>query len=254
MKLIRLFLASVLAIFCILAVAQNTSAINAGDLEKIKVIGHHFTTSFNNGKRIASVKDPSFARYIVIKLSFDSPTNDVKLFTNDFVLQYYRQNGKEDRSKCSGICRANTAMLSEDVGCSMGNAGWVLIEKVNQYLSLVFFIENEVNSIDIGRIGGTAVSYKIGSDRPYSVFLTTNQGPEKLVKYEKLILSGGYQVTRTSTNLNAEQKGITINFAKQAETQAREISQRIMTELKTVPTVQKMDLVSDNDIVVWVGK
>jgi hypothetical protein len=250
MRLLSLLSASVVLV-AILSTGQKTSAITAGDLKNIKIIGHHFTTSFNNGKRIISVKKPSEARYVLIKLAVEVQSDDSKIFANDFVLQYFHQDGKEDRTKCDAICRAKTAALSEDDGCAMGNAAWV---KSSKYLILVFFLENDVNSVSIGRTGAFPLTYKVGSDRPYSVFIATNQGSEALSKTEKVISAGGYQVTRTSTNLPDEKNGIIIHYADGAEVQAREISQRIMTEMGIAPVVKKMDLISDNDIVVWLGR
>jgi len=237
MKLQSLLSASILLI-AILATGQIASGVTAGDLKNIKVIGHHFTTSFSNGKRIIYVKKPSEARYIVIKLAVEVPSDDSKIFTNDFVLQYLHQDGKEDRAECDAICRAKTDKLSEDDGCAMGTAAWVLFSKSGKYLSLVFFLENDVNSVSIGRIGAVPLTYQVGSDRPFSVFITTNQGSEALSKTEKVIRTGGYQVTRTSTGLSDEEKGITIHYADGAEVQAREISQRIMTAMGIAPAVK----------------
>jgi hypothetical protein len=54
--------------------------------------------------------------------------------------------------------------------------------------------------------------------------------------------------------LNADSRGVTIHDAKQAETAAREISQRFMTGLGVAPTVKESELASDHDVVIWFGK
>jgi hypothetical protein len=253
MKSLGMFSASVL-LFAILAAGENASALSAGGLKNIKVVGHHFTTSVNNGKRIATAKSPSEARYLVVKLSVEVPSDDMKVFTNDFALQYFHRDGKEDRTKCDAICRASTAELGEDDGCAMGNAAWVLLDRASKFLTLVFYLENDVSSVSIARLGADPVTYQVGSDRPFSVYLTTNQGGEMLSRTEKVVRAGGYQVTRTSTKLSDETEGTTIHYADGAEVQAREISQRIMTVLGIVPVVKKMNLISENDIVIWLGK
>lgn len=251
MKLLSLLSALVLAL-ALLAASRDASAVSAGDLNNLRVIGHHYTTFFSNGKRTASVKKPSEGRYLVLKLDINVPSDDSKIFTNDFVLQYFHKDGKEDRNKCTAICRAKTAKLSENDGCAIGNAAWVLLGKSNKYLTLVFYLESDVDSVKISRTGTQPLTYIVGSDRPYSVYIATNQGQDALSKAEKVISAGGYQVVGTGTSLTEEKKGITIHYAESAEVQAREISQRIMTELGVAPEVKKMKLISDNDIIVWI--
>jgi len=253
MKLLRLVSTATLLI-SILFTGQNASAISAGELKNFKVIGHHFTTSFTNGKRYSRVKKPSEARMIVIKLAVKAPSDDSKIFINDFVLQYFHQDGKEDRAKCSAICRAKTEKLGENKGCGMGNGAWIRLDKKSKYLSLMFFLENDVKSVDISRTDAPPLTYRVGSDRTYSVFISTNQKENVLSEIEKVIRAGGYQITRTSTSLPKEEKGIIIHYAEGAETQAREISQRIMIKTNVAPEVKKMELISSNDIVVWIGK
>ncbi len=83
------------------------------------------------------------------------------------------------------------------------------------------------------------ITNKFGSERVYSVYLVTNQGPELLSKAEKVIRDCGYQMVETSTKLNKDSEGLVIHYAEDAEVQAREISQLLKTKLGAVPVIKK---------------
>jgi len=88
----------------------------------------------------------------------------------------------------------------------------------------------------------------------YSISVFTNKDFNTLSEAVEVIEAGGYQVVASSETLNKEITGTTILYMDVAESQAREISQRLMTKLGVVPTVKKMDVISEDDIVVWLGK
>ena len=231
-------------------------AMLASDLLELKVIGHHFTTRASSDKSLYYAKDPQKSRILVLKIAARVPSGWGILFTNDFVLRYFRDNGKEDRSSAVRICRAETSVIGESADCLVSQSGWINIGSDNVIFTVSFYVENDVKSVDIFRVGGSShISYDIGTERPYSVFVTTNRGVDSLAPIVAVIEKGGYRVLRTSGALDGKVEGITIYHANSAEGPAREISQRIMTLTHTAPSIKESKFAnSDSDVVVWVGK
>lgn len=248
--------ASLLAtIFLLVAMCgQSAVALSAGDLQGLQVVGHHFSTRVSDGRRVSRVKNPLENRYLIVKLALAPPSSRSPVFLTDFVLQYVRSDGKHARSPCRELCRANTATLGEKSRCMMGTANALIFDKTQKYMTLAFLLANNVREVNIARTGAAPISYTVGVDRPYSVYLTTNQGRDAIAPAQAAIRAGGYQVTNVSDKLSSKSKGIVIHHSTKAEPQAREISQRIMTEMGVVPTVKTVKLISDHDIVVWIGQ
>jgi len=244
-----LLFASVIAAVLFLF-GERALAVSAGDLKGMKIVGHYFTTRIANDKR--ALQTPSHLRLLVLKLAVVSSADDSKTFLDDFVLQYSHTGGKEDRARSAAICQATTPKPSEEAGCVTGEGAWILLDKTSSYLSLAFPIEGDVGEISLGRVGAQPVPYTIGPDRQYSVHIATNQEPDLAQRFADVISSGGYQVMDVA-DLKGDVSGVVIYYAESAETQAREISQRIMTELKVTPAIKKMGLISNVDIVVWIG-
>ncbi|MCK6622041.1 MAG: hypothetical protein HUU32_09405 [Calditrichaceae bacterium] len=122
------------------------------------------------------------------------------------------------------------------------------------YFGVAFIIENDVEAIEICRIGTSeTLRYNIGSDRFYSVYLTTNSSTAILASAEQVIKDGGYFVV-TSQRLDQTEKKVTIYYQDNVESQAREISQRLIAKLGVIPKLKKMELITEFDIVVWIGK
>jgi hypothetical protein len=230
-------------------------AVVAGELQDFEVIGHHFTTSISTAFRNLGIKDPSKGRYIVLKLAGRPAGGTSSLFANDFVLVYSHKDGSEDRASADAIGEADTPEPGEFKMFYAGDVSRIQVKGGSRfYFGLVFYIEPDVESIDIHRLGSRPLRYRVGSDRKYSVFVTTNTGPRVLSGAKELLDQGGYHVTQLSEGLARGTSGTTIHYAKRAESQAREISQRLMAKLNVVPTLKEMELISEQDIVVWFGK
>lgn len=233
--------------------SQLFSGITAVEMQGLSVVGHHFTSGIMTNKRHIYTKDPSTARYLVLKLSAFS-NNKGKLFTNDFVLRYFHRDGKEDRTECAAIARAETAKLGDLDRFYTGNGANISIEEGMLYFGLAFIIEKDVEAIEICRIGtAETLKYNISSERFYSVYLTTNSSPLILASAEQVIKDGGYFVV-SSQGLDQAEKKVTIHYQDNVESQAREISQRLIAKLGVLPKLKKMDLITEFDIVVWIGK
>jgi hypothetical protein len=228
------------------------------DLQDLKIIGHYFTTGISNDARYVSTKDPSKGRSLVLVLSATSPKNPGKVFDSDFTLRYFHTDGNEDRAKCDAIARADeadAARMFAFARFNIGEAAWVKLDSGPTRFGVAFYVEPDVEIIDIHRIGSAELlTYRIGTERLISVAIYTNIDDKALARAKDVIQKGGYNVVNTSDSLAKDSTGITIHYREAAETQAREISQRLTAEFGTTTTVKLLELVSAVDIVVWIGK
>jgi hypothetical protein len=234
----------VITLWCLL-LAKPVIAITVKELQELKVIGHYFTTAISNTKRIIFSKDASKGRYLILKI-----------FTNDLMLSYFHSDDSEDRTQCAAIAMAETAEIGELKQFAIGsNAARITVNSGKVYFCLAFLVETDVKTIEIHRMGiAEFLTYRLGTDRLYSVVIYTNKNAKILSEAVKVIKAGGYNVVQSSETLTKKKRGTTIHYREQAESQAREISQRLMTKLKVIPTLKKMELACDSDIVVWLGK
>lgn len=244
----------------ILTLANTANAIPAGDLQDFEVIGHHFTTSITtrHGERSRTevVLDPSESRWIILKLSVTVPEDNAKIFLQDFRPAYFHRDGKEDRGECKAIAVCKTREPGDfDIFRSGNEIVMTVKYQAKIYFGLAAVIDSDVETINIYRTGAKEpLSYYIGSKRLYSVYISTNiDDPEMLTVVKEIIKAGGYSV-HVSTELPADEIGTTIYYAEKAETQAREISQRLMIKLRAIPKVQELNLYGTYDITVWLGR
>lgn len=243
-------------IYGLLFLNLSAHATTAAELQDMQIISHHFTTELTSRSYRYSVKEVDEQRYVVLKMSARLPGGEGKVFTNDFALGYFHADEKEDRAKCAGIADAETADPGDIGVFVLGEAAWSKISAGTTYFALAFAVESDVETINIYRLGTSdVITYRIGPERKFSVFITTNRSDSQFLRdVKQTILDGGYEVTKTSNKLNDEETGITIQYREKAEAAAREMSQRLMTKFNVLPKVEKMDLLSEVDVVIWLGK
>jgi hypothetical protein len=254
----RVVVTGVAAALGFLVSAVACQAEVAGSLQNVQIVSHQFSTRVSGENRKLTLKDISLGRYLVLKVAADNPADKVTVYKNDWLLVYRHQNGSEDRSPCDGIARCQSA--------APGEFGNFLLDKVAGYsfterrieLGLIFYIEPDVESIQLFRIGNAEpVVYTIGPNRPLSVYVSMNsQVTPLLPQLKKTLEEGGYQLTFVSNQLPQDKTGAKILYSDKAEAAAREISQRIMTNLQMTPT---LEVLGDNvntavDILLWIGK
>lgn len=234
--------------------ARPAAAVTAGELQGLKIISHHWTTTIASGVRTVSTTDPAKARFLVLKVAGTVPGEKAVVFAPDWVLVYSHRDGSEDRATCDAIGEANTGNPGEFTSFHIGTVPRLTFPHGATYFGLAFLVEPDVESVQLFPLGGTPLTYRIGSERQYSVYIATNKSAKLLADAKEAIQQGGYQVTAATEQLSQEQAGTTIHYVEKAETPAREISQRLMTRLGLTPTLKKMELISEVDIVVWLGK
>jgi len=111
-----------------------------------------------------------------------------------------------------------------------------------------------VKEIELCRVGGsTPLRYHIGSRRPFSVYVTTNEAAARLNALAEALTRGGYYVS-TSNSLDRSTNGTVIHYEPKAEMAAREIAQRLISQFGLAPQLTECELVSEYDIIIWLGK
>lgn len=254
MKMIRWFqiIMMTMLLSAVLSSKNQTTAAMAGELQNLKITNHHFTTTIitANQKMIWAI-NPKTSRYVVLELTAVAQ-NNTKIFSSDFVLSYSIED-KEERSSCAAIGTVDENHL---ISFYAGVLPRITVQKGKIYLTLAFMIESDVEKITLQQVGdATSLTYHIGNKRPYSVFVATNTGSQQLLSdVQTIIQSGGYDVVALTDNLATHVSGTTIYYAEKAESEAREISQRLMVKFGFIPTLKEMKLISDVDIVIWLGE
>lgn len=227
----------------------------AGELVRdMKIDGHFFSVEARGtGGNVYRTKNPADLRLVVLKLSGNVESTGT-LFGPDFTLAYKRGDGKEDRANIRAVASCRGGALDNLNNVVVGEYANIALERGPVAFAVIFFVESDVESVQLRPWGAAPISYTFGRERPTNVFITTNADAASLDKARAAIASGGYTITGASDGLNKDEVGITIHYADAAETQAREISQRLMLALGRTPTVRKSTLIGLSDVVVWIGR
>jgi len=257
------------ASFIVLGVVAAVFLISAGpataaapptvkEIQNLKIEGHFFTTAISSSERTISTTDASKSRYLVLVLSATLEKGEGKLYAPDFALRYFHDDGNEDRSRCGAMMISETTAPEKvfDMGeFAVGEFSWIKLHSGQNRFALAFIIEPDTGVVDLYRLGiAEPLTYNIGKDRLYSVYIATNIAAKPLLRAKEIMQKNGYQVVYATETLDQEQTGLTIHYREQSENQAREISKRLGKKFGKDPTLQKMELISAEDIVIWLGK
>lgn len=253
---------SVIVAMAFLAITVPVSALpplGTTMLSNVHIEDYFFTTHIAGATNYKHITDiTTTTRILVLELSAAIKEKEIPMYSADFILRYVHDDGEEDRSQCLALGVDEDG----DFGYAIGNNSSVTITRKvidNEPLrfQLAFAIEGDVDSIDLYLVGtAEPVSLYIGGTRLYSVKIFTNMGTETLEKARSVVEDGGYRVVYTSEDLKAENaEGITIYYADKAESQAREISQRLMLEFGKAAKIKSLNEISNTacDILVWIS-
>jgi len=245
-------LIAVLLAGSVFPLAPPASAIRGGELPELKILSHHWTSRISSEDLTTTVDHPDAARFLILKLAANLKSKDV-IFGNDFVLVYRHADGQEDRANCRIMANADTAEPGEFGPFLIGDSPRVDDEPGPVFFGLAFVVQADVESVEVHPIGGSPLAYGIGSDRPFSVYISTNQSPELLPRARRLAESAGLQVVNVSSSLAPEKTGAVVFYSPASEDVARDLAARLQSELGISPDVQPMELISELDLVVWLG-
>jgi len=232
--------------------APPASAIRGGELPELKVLSHHWTSRIASEDQTTTVDHPDAARFLILKLAANLESKDV-IFGDDFVLVYRHSDGQEDRANCRAMANADTAEPGEFAAFYLGASPRHAAEPGPAFFGLAFVVEADAESVELHRIGGPPLAYRIGATRPFSAYISTNQSPELLPRARQVAESAGLQVVNVSTSLAPEKTGAVVFYSPASEDVARDLAARLQSELGISPDVQPMELISELDIIVWLG-
>ncbi len=212
--------------------APDAESFVAGELQYVRIIGHHFSTQVTGvmpGQTVTKdVDDISSSRFLFLFVQVTNPSEkETGVFAHDFLLQYI-ENNENDRARCLGLGKV------EDINWPVPGAyrmeGFVeLVGRRPFNLGLVFMIGNGVDVINLYRAGNAnPLPYNLGSSRPYSILLINNQETTNAQQVVRCAEASGCIVAAYAARLDRDERGITIRFTPKAEEAAREISSRLM--------------------------
>ena len=233
-------------------VPRPSAAITAtSPVTKLQVLSHHFASSVSDGSGTVSIKNENEARVLVLKVAIEVSRAE-ELSGTDFVLAYTSPDGEEDRSLCRGIGLASSRAPGEfdkwDVGrypeIQLPNAGKSII-------GLAFVIEAGVSELTVTRLGSDiGARYVIGLERRRSVAVFADGPGQALEDIRSLLAGNGYDVSVRAT-LADSVRAPTVHHTKISETLARDVAARLSNTFGIVPKVEKSELASVHDLVVW---
>jgi hypothetical protein len=235
-----------------ISLAPPASAIRGGELPELKVLSHHWTSRLASDDTTSTVDHPDSARFLVLKLSANLSASDV-VFGDDFVLVYRHPDGSEDRAATHAMASAATAEPGEFESFFLGKSPRRRADSGPVYFGLAYVVESDVETIEVHPIAGRALPYRIGADRPYSLYISTNQSADVLPGARRAAEAAVLQVVGASTSLDAEKTGATLHYAPAAEDAARELAARLHADLGLSVDLQPMELIADSDLVLWLG-
>ena len=245
-------LIAVLLAGSVFPLAPPASAIRGGELPELKLVSHHWTSRIASEDQTTTVDHPDAARFLILKLAANLKSKDV-IFGDDFVLVYRHSDGQEGRAACHAMGNSDTAEPGDFDAFFLGASPRLPAEPGPAFFGLAFVVEADVESIELHPIGGSPLAYRIGSDRPFSAYISTNQAPELLLRARQVAESAGLQVVNVSTSLAPEKTGAVVFYSPASEDAARDLAARLQSELGISPDVQPMELISELDLVVWLG-
>ncbi|MGO9094987.1 MAG: hypothetical protein ACLQGV_07155 [Bryobacteraceae bacterium] len=235
--------------------ASMGQAAPAVDLQDATIVSHFFSTGIKTVASFAGAEDIAKSRMLILVLTARLPASTT-LRGEDFVLTYRHGGAVENRSKCEGIAVAEAGSASV-VSFALGDDAQADAGPGQIHFELAFVVDAGVEAVDLYRTGSEEpISCRIGSKRPYSVFLSTNTTTDAMERGKAAIEKGSYQVVEAAHDLNPDARGLGIYYQKLAEPAAREISRRLRAELGVAPKVEPLDeeTGSEVDILVWFGK
>jgi hypothetical protein len=256
-RLCKVLVLASIAIFSISFWPTTARAIRASELKNLRIVNHFFTTRISGktleGSGYRFAKDPSESRYLVLIFEATAKKGASLLWGDDFILDFEKDK-RDVRSVCKGAAPVKAGITKTFYLRYDSSPPLAELSGTRVSFALAFYLSNEVTRINLCRAGvAGCIKYTLPRERPYSVYVVTRNATSKRINSIKnLLTEGGYQVF-SSNSLDKSVNGLHIKYSPQAETVAREISQRFMTKYGVTGKLERMNVYSDNDILIWVG-
>ncbi len=209
----------------------------------VQIVGHHWTLP-------ASVMLPTGPQaktvlFLDLKANLPEPH---RVDAADFLVAY-RHDGRKVVEKCVAIGPDDPVSrwwrFGPDAALDLGQGPL--------HFALGCEVETGVEEITLHPPGGSSVSYRVGRDRPHSVYIVTTQDGAA-ARARRVIEAAGHQVAGTAVleSETLECAQVTLNvFGPQAV--AADIAQRLAANSGVAPAVVQQPEPSIADIFVVVG-
>ena len=237
--------------------AQAQSPVTATEgISEIKIINHRFTDRVDGYIR-GRKSDPSALVVqadqnlimVVIEAKATILSEKVLLFSEDFVLRYYR-DGEETHASCYGI---GTKKLMQT------RKGTIWRDKDNDEFLLVFTLLAkkhiaETYKIDLMRAGSSdIISYVFSDHKPQlGVLIISNKPSKESEQIVEELKKEGFDVEFSiSPKLVGKQNTIVVNHTGPAQPEAKRISSKF-EQFKWPIFFDDLRLQTTRDIVIWV--
>ena len=239
----------------------SVSAMPASELRNLTVTEHIFTTQVLTVNGFLRTDDPDTLRFLVIRVDATrADAGETSIFAHDFAFSYQvpGENGPEEQR--AGIEAIAVGGQPWDFGFFLsGIEPRVSVEGTSVSIGLVGFIESNVTSVTLGRVGtAETVTIDLSQDQPrrFSVYLSTSQGEELGNKGVAALRNQGLDA-HLSLALDPEIEGCEVQYGQHAETAAREAAAALKGIVGREFTVTQLDddtMMCEYDILVRIGK
>ncbi|MBU4223645.1 hypothetical protein KJ934_00185 [Patescibacteria group bacterium] len=235
-----------------LTAPATANAMSAAGLEDVEIVQHHFTTRVIGVLGVVvtfDIKNPDLGRHIILTLRARASDEKINLCADEFTLIYSRKDGSEYKTDCKGICFKQN--LESPGIFYLGNHPCTEATGPIIYFELLAYIEPDVTSIKI--LHNRSMCRLRVSARKLSARLYSNGGID-LSRVEDITINSGCD-TFCSDDLATTHRGLAIRYAPHARKKAEEIASAMKETLGLKAEMKEMkDILSDYDIVIWVGQ
>jgi hypothetical protein len=229
---------------------ESANSLEFKLVKNIKLDRFFFTVGVEGAEQRLTIQDPSAVQDIVLTFSVDVPHDGTRVFSTDFVFRY-NHSGAEDRSNCKAIMGVDDAARE---GFALGEYAHITLDQGKRKFSVVCPLEKDVRAIQVWHIGDDPISLFVGPDRNPSAYVTTNKPRDATYNAAMETLRTSHYDYTEETGLNTSTRGITIKYQEKFEDQANELGKKIAAATHIQPTVERVDLLSEYDVVIWLGK
>jgi hypothetical protein len=253
-----------------LLVLASGAAASKDDLTGLQITGYHFTSnvmgpypSLNDAEgTYHTTVNPDISRGIALLIQANAEFG-TSIDPHNFTMEYI-SNGKKVLKNFDGIG------LLRDYGFGLATSRFafagesttnnsVVLEGPVAHFALFGILPNDVQTIKISsNQSKDIITQKIGANRNFSVFLSTNTISDAQLKdLQENLTSKGYYVDISNT-MDKDISGVTVFYWKdtdQTKDEANKVAKVLKNSLNRYIDVEPLpkSYASDTDLLVWVG-
>lgn len=247
------------AIVAVVAVVLVGCAVawgmRASELRGLRVLHTHFTCRVQAVEGRVGTKNPDKARMLVLTIGAERDSAEREdVFARDFVLCYRHRDGGEDRAMCDVI-----AALKEDykdwfVGMwRYGVEPRVQVEGKRVRLALAFLVENDVEEVELWRIGTEEILKVPLGEREFSAYVCTERDRAKAERIARALGDEEGIAAWADTGLRNCSEPTVLYGVKVPKGVVDQVAEAVAREIGSQPTKRELgaNYVTEYDFLVW---